>query len=186
MTCNDRNITPRKRQLLDGALRYLVANGIANLSLRPLATELGTSPRILMFHFKSKAGLVRAVLAELHARVIASLRAIRSEPAPDQAALIERFWKWATNKKNLPYVRLLYEIQVVASQNPAEYGPYLRDISTDWQTAAFESLSTPLQNESMATLCIAVFDGLFLEFMSTGDLARLSRALQEFIRLARR
>jgi AcrR family transcriptional regulator len=185
VTCNDRNITVRKRQLLDGALRYLLSHGIANLSLRPLAAELGTSARILMFHFKSKEGLLQEVLLELHTRVVSSLRAMHSERSPKQTALLERFWEWATSKRNLPLLRLLYETQIVALQNPAEYGRYLKDISTDWQAVAFETLAGPQQSEAMATLCVAVFDGLFLELMATGERARLTRALKEFIRIAR-
>ena len=38
----------------------------------------------------------------------------------------------------------------------------------------------------MATLLVAVFDGLFLELMSTGDRRRTGEALDEFIRLVRR
>jgi AcrR family transcriptional regulator len=183
VTCSNRNISARKRQLLDGALRYLLRNGIANLSLRPLAAELDTSPRILMFHFTSKEGLLQAVLAELNARVIASLRAMHAETYTGRASLLERFWDWATSKKNLPLLRLLYETQIVALQNPAEYGRYLKEISTDWQAVAFESLAAPHQSEAMATLCCALFDGLFLELMATGERAHLTRALKEFIRI---
>jgi len=183
-SCNDRNISPRKRQLLDGALRYLLRHGIANLTLRPLAAALKTSPRILMFHFGSKEGLLQEVLAELHGRVVSSLRALHAEPTTGQGALLERFWEWATSKKNLPLLRLLYETQIVALLNPAEYGRYLKDISDDWQAAAFETLAPPMQTEAIATLCVAVFDGLFLELMATGEHARLTRALKEFIRIA--
>jgi len=137
-----------------------------------------------MFHFNSKEGLLQEVLAELHARVVSSLRAMHTESAANQGALLERFWEWATSKKNLPLLRLLYETQIVALLNPAEYGRYLKDISTDWQAVAFETLAPPVQTEAMATLCVAVFDGLFLELMATGERARLTRALKEFIRIA--
>jgi len=38
----------------------------------------------------------------------------------------------------------------------------------------------------MATLCGAVFDGLIMELLSTGDLRRTTRALDDFIALLRR
>ncbi len=137
-----------------------------------------------MFHFKSKEGLLQDVLAELHMRVVLSLRKMHAEPAADRGPLLERFWEWATSKKNLPLLRLLYETQIVALQNPTEYGRYLKEISTDWQAVALETLSAPLQTEAAASLCVAVFDGLFLELMATGERARLTRALKEFIRIA--
>ena len=41
-----------------------------------------------------------------------------------------------------------------------------------------------MRSTSMATLCIAVFDGLFLEYMTTGDRTRTTAAMDQFIKLA--
>jgi AcrR family transcriptional regulator len=187
VTCNDCNIGPRKRQLLDGAVQYLLEHGVANLSLRPLAEALDTSPRILMFHFKSKEGLLQDVLAEVQLRLQDSFAAMaKRHVAGDGPALIVRFWKWASSAKNLPYLRLGYEVQIVAASNPAMYGRYLKRISKDWQSLTFAALREAERNESITTLCIAVFDGLFLELISSGDRARLTRALECFVDMANR
>jgi AcrR family transcriptional regulator len=177
----------RVEQLRDAALDYLLEHGIADLSLRPLARELGTSARMLMFHFKSREGLIKAVLEELHARLTASFAKIASADARTaSSAPLQRFWSWASSEQNLPALRLLYELQIIAIQNPAEYGRYLRKMSFDWQTAALSALPQATRDEPLATLCIAVFDGLFLELMSTGDRERLERALSRFIELGQR
>jgi hypothetical protein len=42
-------------------------------------------------------------------------------------------------------------------------------------------MSQAMKSTSLATLCIAVFDGLFLEFVATKDRRRLTRALDDFI-----
>jgi hypothetical protein len=94
------------------------------------------------------------------------------------------FWDWASAKENLPSMRLLYELQIMAAQNPKRYGRYLKKMSVDWRTAAFGSMSDVARKEPITTLCIAVFDGLFLELVSTGDRARLGRALNYFIAIA--
>jgi len=176
-------MAPRKKQLLEAALAYALAHGIAKLSLRPLAAELGTSPRMLMFYFKSKEGLLRELLAELHARLLVSFRKMASVEPRRPEPLLKRFWRWGSSEKNFPLLRLLYEAQVVAAQNPAEFGSYVKDASAAWQAATLEFLSPSLRSESMATLCVAVFDGLFLELMSTGERDRLTRALDRFIGL---
>jgi AcrR family transcriptional regulator len=176
----------RKEQLQDAALNYLIEHGVANLSLRPLAAKLGASPRILIFHFKSKEGLIQDVLGELNARLQASFSTMASGDSgshPD--AILKRFWQWATSKENFSYLRLLYEAQIIAAQNPAEYASYLKKMSTDWQATALQSLSESIRTEPIATLCIAVFDGLFLELMSAGDRPRLTRALDHFISMVR-
>ena len=45
--------------------------------------------------------------------------------------------------------------------------------------------SESVRSQEMATLCIAVFDGLFLELIVTGDRQRLTRAMDYFIAIAR-
>ena len=177
----------RKKQLQEAALEYLLKLGVANLSLRPLAAALGTSARILLFHFKSKEGLLADVLEELNAQLLASFGQLAAA-APSRGAEtpLERFWHWATRKENIPHLRLLYELQIIAAQNPAEYGRFWKKISLDWQSSALGATSAEFRSESLATLCIAVFDGLFLELVSTGDRARLTRALEHFVAMAKR
>lgn len=46
------------------------------------------------------------------------------------------------------------------------------------------TLSESIRSGPMATLCIAVFDGLLLEFMSTGNLRGTTQALDHFIAIA--
>jgi AcrR family transcriptional regulator len=178
-------MSSRQAELRDAALAYLLRHGVANVSLRPMAAHLGTSPRILMFHFKSKEGLLQEVLQELHARLQSSFLKMSSrEFNARPVAPLKRFWRWATRKENFPYLRLLYEVQIVAAQNPNEYGRYLKKVSLDWQLIVFQALSKSMRNKAMSTLCIAVFDGLLLELMNTGDRARLTRALDHFISMA--
>ena len=178
-------MSSRKQELLDAALAYLLTHGMANASLRPLAEALGTSPRMLIFHFKSKEGLLRDVFSTLNDRILASYMAVASGAlGPAEVQPLKRFWLWAIEAENAPYLRMLYEAQVVAAQNPAEYGRYLKSVSADWQTAAFQTLSASIRSQTLATLCIAVFDGLFLEFMATGDRGRLTAALDRFIGMA--
>jgi len=180
-------MSTRKLQLRDAALKYLVEHGVANISLRPLAAALGTSPRILMFHFKSKEGLLQDVFEELHSRLQSSLRAMdTSSSNSPRIPRLRRFWQWATGAENFPYFRLLYEIHIVALQNPQEYGRYLEKASGDWQAIALGLMSPSLKSKTMASLCTAVFDGLMLEFMSGGDKRHLSESLDLFISIATR
>jgi len=176
-------VAERKDQLRGAALDYLLEQGVAKASLRPMAAALGTSARILMFHFKSKEGLLREVLQELQHRLQASFASL-AESGSRRMAPLKRFWLWATSAENLPYLRLLYEAQIIAVQNPAEYGRYLKKSSREWHAISLRTLSGSIRSGPMATLCIAVFDGLLLEFMSTGNLRGTTRALDHFINIA--
>jgi len=44
----------RKQELIEAIIAYLLAHGLADLSLRPLAAKSGTSSRLLIYHFESK------------------------------------------------------------------------------------------------------------------------------------
>lgn len=171
----------RKAELREAALRYLLRNGAANVSLRPMAAALGTSARMLVFHFGSKEGLIQDVMQELHARLRLSLQGMTSPDQPARTPPLKRFWEWAAARQNLPYLRLLYEVQIIATQNPRQYGAYLKKTSQDWHRAALEAMSAPHRSPETATLCIAVFDGLFLELVAGGDQRQLTAALDRFI-----
>src|SRR6185312_10256717 len=115
----DRSMTPspRKAELLDAVLEDLVAHGVASVSLRPMAARLGTSPRMLLFHFTSKEQLVCEALEALHARLQTSLAGMAAHKS-DATAPLRQFWNWATSAQNLPYLRLIYETQMIAAANP--------------------------------------------------------------------
>ena len=73
----------RRDELLDRAYRYVTEHGLSAMSLRPLATEIGSSPRVLLFLFGSKDGLVRALLARARADEMAYVQRVRLEDGVD-------------------------------------------------------------------------------------------------------
>src|SRR5690348_16226025 len=48
----------KRRDLLNGVLQYIAVHGLGELSLRPLAAELGTSARMLVYYFGSKEDML--------------------------------------------------------------------------------------------------------------------------------
>lgn len=180
-------MSARKEQLLDSLVGYLLEHGLNDLSLRPMAEEVGTSARLLVYHFGSKEGLLAEVLERMQWRLRQSFSEMFEIPSPSrQEKPLIAFWRWAIAPKNYPHFKLLYELQILAAQNPAAYAQYLRRSSEDWLDLAKSMLPKDEQDDAMASLLIAVFDGLFLELMSTGDRARTTAALQRFIALVER
>src|SRR5215472_3530856 len=55
----------KRARLRARVLQYVLARGLEDLSLRPLAAALGTSARMLVYHFGSRERLVRAVVTDL-------------------------------------------------------------------------------------------------------------------------
>ncbi len=59
MQTQGRASSARQLELLERAYDYVLQHGLTSLSLRPLAQAIGSSPRVLLFLFGSKEGLLR-------------------------------------------------------------------------------------------------------------------------------
>jgi AcrR family transcriptional regulator len=83
----------RREELLELAYAYVLRNGIAGMSLRPLAEAVGSSPRVLLYLFGSKDGLVRALLGRSRTEELALLAEVRAAGG-GPAEVVERLWEW--------------------------------------------------------------------------------------------
>jgi AcrR family transcriptional regulator len=139
---------------------------------------------MLIHHFGSKEGLITAVMDQVRARLQSMFEQISiSQNEPGPAEIILAFWKLTTGRKERPYLRLLFEVQILALQNPARYKRYLVETSKSWRGLVQRTLPAGKRSAVMATLSTAVIDGLLLEYLSTGDLDRTSRAVELFLGL---
>ncbi len=178
--CNSRYITTRN-QFLEKCLAYFLRHGVANLSLRPLAAAVGTSARMLLHYFGSKEALIAEVMGQVQARLQTAFHDLTVDHgAADRENLIQDFWKVLSARPNQPALRLLFEVQMLALQNPKRYRRYLTRTSASWRELIERALPAGQKNAISATLYTAVIDGLLLELLSTGDLKRASRALALF------
>lgn len=175
-----------KDELIESLIAYLLENGLADLSLRPLAAGTGTSARLLIYHFGSKEGLLTEVLEAMQAHVQQSFAQLLGKPSSGRHPKppLKLFWNWAIADKNYSYLKLLYELQILAIQNPDTYAQYLKRNNESWLDFALVAMAPPSRNPALATLCAAVFDGLFMELMSSGDRKRTTQALDYFIQMA--
>jgi AcrR family transcriptional regulator len=73
----------QKSDLLEALCRFVLVRGLTQASLRPMAQAVGTSDRMLIYHFGSKDGLVAAVLT----RLAADLEAVLTDALPRQEGI---------------------------------------------------------------------------------------------------
>jgi AcrR family transcriptional regulator len=179
--CNDCYMTIRNRLLRD-CLSYFLRHGVANLSLRPLAASVGTSARMLLHYFGSKEALIAEVMEQVQERLQDCFQnLLRLEKSGTKKELLSKFWKILSQKSNQPSLRLLFEVQMLAIQNPKRYRRYLNKTSSSWRRLIEQALPARSTGAVTATLYNAVIDGLLLELLTSGDLARTTRALRLFI-----
>jgi AcrR family transcriptional regulator len=175
---------PIPEDLLQKCLAYFLKHGVANLSLRPLAAAAGTSARMLLHHFGSKERLIATVMDRVRSRLQISFEsAVLAQSHADCAEVMLAFWKLTTSRKYRPYLKLLFEVQILAIQNPTRYAQYLSDTSASWVRVIERTLPSGTRRQVTATLATAVLDGLMLEYLSTGDLRRTSQAVKLFLEL---
>src|SRR5882724_9626682 len=95
MQAQGRASSARQLELLERAYDYVLQHGLTSLSLRPLAQAIGSSPRVLLFLFGSKEGLVQALLARARAAELEFLN--QAPPAGsvgDFASVVRGVWQW--------------------------------------------------------------------------------------------
>lgn len=76
---------------MQAATDQVLETGLIGLTLRPLAAAIGTSDRMLIYHFGSRDALVSAVVANATRRGADILAAL--PPAPSVRAAVNRLWK---------------------------------------------------------------------------------------------
>jgi AcrR family transcriptional regulator len=166
--------------LLDKIVDALLEHGVADLSLRPLAERVGSSARLLIYHFGSKEKLLVEALAAVRIRVAKSLteRSAQIRPASLSEVLL-MFWDWATATANQNYFRLLFEVDGLSMFNRVVFSDQaVRDGTTVWLTLIEKSAGT-----ANATLIMGALNGLLQDFLTTGDRERTTEALHALIAL---
>ena len=197
----------RREELLDRAYRYALEHGLADLSLRPLAAAIGSSPRVLLFLFGSKDGLVRELLAKARADELgylarqgaagqdaASQDAAGQDAASEHGlpAMVAATWRWLAAERVRPLLTLWTEA----------FGRSLVEPGGPWSGFASQSVADWLQVLAAAqpagnagepaanpgagadtTLALAVLRGCLLDLLATGDTERVSAAIGRYVRL---
>ncbi|HEY4727468.1 MAG TPA: TetR/AcrR family transcriptional regulator [Actinomycetes bacterium] len=179
--------TDTRERLLAAAVDYAAEHGLADLSLRGLAAGLGTSHRMLIFHFGSKEGLLVEVVRAVEAQQRALLEELRVDPELDPLGQMQAFWQHLTSPALWPYERLFFEVyaQGLLGKEPARR--LLEDAIDAWLPPVVDLLvaqGVPLDEaRAEARLGIAVTRGLLLDLLATGDVDAVGAAMDRFTAL---
>lgn len=178
---------PRKasrERLLQAAVGHLAEVGIGDQSLRQLALELGTSHRMLIYHFGSKEGLLSEVVrtVELKQRAVLDELLLDDELPPGEQG--RRFWERAVDPA-LAYGPLFFEVAGQAMRGKAHTGALREGIVGMWiepLTQMCERAGYPPDiAPTVARLALAVGRGLLFDLLATGDRKAVDDAKELFI-----
>ncbi|NGN64361.1 TetR/AcrR family transcriptional regulator, partial [Streptomyces sp. A7024] len=170
----------RKTALLDAIVDYLTENGLATLSMRPLAKELGQTTRVLTHHFADKAELLNAALTRLDERQRGWLAELPgADGALPMSEVVKATWEYHLTPEHLPFTRLIHEIEgLAAGDRLAGATSRLLADRVDFVAGWFRDRGVPEQPaREYATLLNAAFAGLQIDMLNTGDRERTTTAL---------
>ena len=176
-----------RERLLRAATEYIGDHGVADLSLRGIAAGIGTSHRMLLYHFGSKEGLLIAVIRAVEAEQRRVFAALEVDPTLSPVDMARAMWAHFSDPALWPNERLFFEMYGQALQGRARTDGLLDDIVESWLDAIAlgrESQGVPPEvARAQARLGVALTRGLLLDLLATGDRAGTDAAMEAFIAL---
>lgn len=177
-------MTPRER-LLDAAIDHFGRHGVGDTSLRAIAEAVGTSHRMLIYHFGSREGLLTEVTREVEARQRALMTATYDAGLPPLEAAAA-YWE-QTVEATLRYGPLFFELAAHAMQGKEHAAVLREELIAAWLpsvTALCLGLGIPeAEAETHARLALGAARGLLVDLLVTGERAEVARASDLLTRL---
>ncbi|MGB7448216.1 MAG: helix-turn-helix domain-containing protein [Ornithinimicrobium sp.] len=174
-----------KQRLLAATIEHFATQGIGDTSLRGIASAVGTSHRMLIYHFGSREGLLVEVTRAVEARQRSVMAATYDQDLPtlDAAAA---YWE-ATVETTMRYGPLFFELAAHAAQGKQHAEVLREELIASWLPEVRRlcmALGIPEeQAEPHARLALGGARGLLLDLLLTGDRVQVFRAMDLFNRL---
>ncbi|HEY2505682.1 MAG TPA: TetR/AcrR family transcriptional regulator [Streptosporangiaceae bacterium] len=168
-----------RERLLAAAVEHALSGGITGQSLREIAAAVGTSHRMLLYHFGSREGLLVAISNTVNEAEAATLARWR-----DPWAL----WAHYSDPELRSRERLFFELYANALYaRPGSEGFFEASVEA-WLSALTAQLvdagTKPEEARVQARLGLAVTRGLLLDLLATGDEDGVTRAFAHYLRSA--
>ena len=174
-----RHLQPEiRQQILDACTDYALEHGLPD-RLAPLATAAGVSNRMLIYHFRTRDGLLREVLQQARQRQLETFtELLRPRPNEPYPTTLARAWSAISGPQGQPYLRIFTRLNETAGE-PLWPG-FRRPATTDWLAPLRDGMSS-LGRPELATVVLAVIRGLLMDLNATGDTERTHQAFTDFL-----
>jgi len=176
----------RRNELLDATLNYVAEKGLSDFTLRSVAASIGTSHRMLIHHFGSKAGLERAIVertTEILTSPVADTEQAASEL--DTREVVERTWASVSNPSAAPLMRLYLDFSSRATHGDPLALEVVEAMRVHAVNTTLAARSGESEEEALlgAAVMSAFLKGLLLDHLSGATVVETAHALERFIQL---
>lgn len=177
-------MTPRER-LLDAVIDHLGRHGIGDTSLRGIAEAVGSSHRMLIYHFGSREGLLAEVTRAVETRQRTMMAATYAEDLPPLEAAA-RYWE-ATVEATLRYGPLFFELAAHAAQGKPHAAALRAELIVGWLPSVADlcrAIGIPDdQAAAHARVALGAARGLLLDLLISGEREAVAHAADLLNRL---
>jgi AcrR family transcriptional regulator len=170
----------RRAEWSEKATDYALEHGLIGLSLRPLATALGTSDRMLIYHFGSKAGLVASVLRTSTDRSTEQITLL--PPSASVRAAVLDLWRAMRDEPTASCSRLYVEAAALGLLGREPYASEVREANARWTTSLVDHVERSGVSRPVAERVVNVMDAAFMGFeldLSVDDPVTLARSVED-------
>lgn len=124
----------RRRELLDNVIDYVLEHGVADLTLRGLAHEVGSNNRMLIYYFGGLEQLVVTALNESWKRFPTPTdpTELLSDHTVPLAARLQVMWDLIAAPARQNYMRLFFGVLGLAAYDRERYAAFLESIEKFW------------------------------------------------------
>jgi AcrR family transcriptional regulator len=172
-------------RLLEAVVEHLGERGLGDTSLRGLAAAVGTSHRMLLYHFGSRRELLVEVTRAVERRQREAFAALLADPSASPVEVMWAMYHRIADEALWPQERLFFELYARALQGGPDAAGLLPEVVEAWLAplgALFERLGLPPdQARAEARLALAAARGLLLDLLGTGDRAAVDAAMGAFV-----
>ncbi len=174
-----------RQELLEAAVAHVSAHGVSDFSLRELARAIGTSHRMLIYHFGSKEELLVAIVEQNEKSQQDSMLEAFANGETSIADLLRGAWRRLADPSMWPSERLFYELYGQALQGRNGTTSLLDGIVSSWIEPAAELMGglgvSTAHAKAQARLNLAVVRGLLLDLLATGDVEGTHDAMEHYV-----
>lgn len=181
----------RRQELLTAAVEYVLDHGVAELSLRPMAKELGVTHATLIRHFESKEALVAEVVDHIRTEIGPKTRASGGYPADAPAdRMMRAVWANLSQPAERRQFALLFELVAMHTRQQDRFDHLEQMLITEFlaplQARFRRDGMSSREARDVATGFLALVRGLQLDLAMSGDERRVNAAMNRYIDLVTR
>ncbi|WP_459195314.1 TetR/AcrR family transcriptional regulator [Nostoc sp. FACHB-892] len=169
----------KKQELLEQCLSAAIETGALDSSINMIANKIGTSGRMLVYHFGSKQELERQLIGLLETRLRQKLWSFQSVSLVGADCLAEpllKMWSHLTSPDMLGLLKLTMGLNQRAIQGDSETQRFVEQESQKW----IDSLFNLTNDKTTALLLFHLFQGAILDFLATGNAQRGQQTIKAF------